>query len=112
MKYQKELSGEGKELKLYQSQISKTILKNDFIRRVISIVILILIWHIFSYFINDKNLFPSPLDVGKSIQYHSQNGLFFHVGVTLFRVFVSFFLAMFIGSAIGIVMGRKKTLDD
>ena len=112
MKYQKELSGEGRELKLYQSQISKTIFKNDFIRRAISIVILVLIWHLFSYFINDKNIFPSPLDVGKSIQYHSQNGLFFHVGVTLFRVFVSFFLAMFIGSAIGIVMGRKKTLDD
>ena len=29
-----------------------------------------------------------------------------------FRVFAAFFLAMIIGSAIGIVMGRKKKLDD
>jgi NitT/TauT family transport system permease protein len=35
----------------------------------------------------------------------------FHLGVTLLRLFVSFSIAMLLGSAIGIVLGRHKKLD-
>ena len=89
-----------------------TLLKNGLFRRFISILLLILIWEIASKIINDKIILPSPSNVLESIKYHASQDLFHHVYITLFRVFTAFFLAMIIGSAIGIVMGRKKKLDD
>ena len=89
-----------------------TLLKNGLFRRFISILLLIFIWEITSKIINDKIILPSPSNVLESIKYHASQDLFHHVYITLFRVFTAFFLAMIIGSAIGIVMGRKKKLDD
>ncbi len=88
------------------------LLKSDLFRRFISIIILIIIWGLFSHIINDEIILPSPSDVSESIKYHASEDLFGHVYITLSRVFAAFFLAMIIGSAIGIVMGRKKKLDD
>lgn len=88
------------------------LLKSDLFRRFISIIILIIIWGLFSHIINDEIILPSPSDVSESIKYHASEDLFSHVYITLARVFAAFFLAMIIGSAIGIVMGRKKKLDD
>ena len=90
----------------------KDLLRNDLIRRLVSIIILTLIWGFISYFLNDKDMLPSPISVAESIAYHSSQELFFHISITLSRVFASFFLAMIIGSAIGIAMGRNKILDD
>ena len=89
-----------------------TLLKNGLFRRFISILLLILIWEITSKIINDKIILPSPSNVLESIKYHASQDLFHHVNVTLLRVFTAFFLAMIIGSAIGIFMGRKQKLDD
>ena len=89
-----------------------TILKNELFRRFISILFLILIWEIISRIIGDKIILPSPTDVAESIKYHASKDLFHHVYITLLRVFTAFFLAMIIGSVIGIVMGRKKKIDD
>ena len=89
-----------------------TILKNELFRRFISILFLILIWEIISRIIGDKIILPSPTDVAESIKYHASKDLFHHVYITLLRVFTAFFLAMIIGSVIGIAMGRKKKLDD
>ena len=89
-----------------------TILKNELFRRFISILFLILIWEIISRIIGDKIILPSPSDVAESIKYHASKDLFHHVYITLLRVFTAFFLAMIIGSVIGIVMGRKKKIDD
>ena len=89
-----------------------TILKNEFFRRFISILFLILVWEIISRIIGDKIILPSPNNVAESIKYHISQDLFHHVYITLSRVFAAFFLAMIIGSAIGIAMGRKKKLDD
>ena len=89
-----------------------TILKNELFRRFISILFLILIWGIISRIIGDKIILPSPSDVAESIKYHASKDLFHHVYITLLRVITAFFLAMIIGSAIGIVMGRRKKLDD
>ena len=89
-----------------------TILKNELFRRFVSIFFLIIIWEIISRIVGDKIILPSPTDVSESIQYHASQDLFHHVYITLLRVFSAFFIAMIIGSAIGIVMGRKKKLDD
>ena len=89
-----------------------TILKNELFRRFISIFFLIIIWEIISRIIGDKIILPSPNEVSESIKYHASQDLFHHVYITLLRVFGAFVLAMVIGSAIGIVMGRKKKLDD
>lgn len=89
-----------------------TILKNELFRRFVSILLLIFVWEIISRIIGDKIILPSPINVSESIKYHASNDLFHHVYITLLRVITAFFLAMIIGSAIGIVMGRRKKLDD
>ena len=59
-----------------------------------------------------SRLFPGPAEVFDTfIREINEGNLLFHVGTTLARVVVSFFLAMFIGSAIGIAMGRYKRAD-
>ena len=88
------------------------LLKNGLFRRFVSILLLIVIWGVVSKLVGDRVILPSPNDVLESIKYHASEDLFHHVYITLFRVFTAFFLAMIIGSAIGIVMGRKKKLDD
>ena len=85
------------------------LLKNGLFRRFVSILLLIVIWGVVSKLVGDKVILPSPNDVLESIKYHASEDLFHHVYITLFRVFTAFFLAMIIGSAIGIVMGRKKS---
>ena len=57
-------------------------------------------------------ILPSPKEVAESIGYHASQDLHNHVIITLFRVAVAFFLAMIIGSGIGILMGRRKKIDD
>tara|TARA_Y100000590_G_scaffold365813_1_gene424839 strand:- start:287 stop:1042 length:756 start_codon:yes stop_codon:yes gene_type:complete len=88
------------------------LLKNDLFRRIISIIFLIIIWEIISQIVNDKVILPSPKEVAESIGYHASQDLHNHVIITLFRVAVAFFLAMIIGSGIGILMGRRKKFDD
>ena len=88
------------------------LLKNELFRRLVSIFFLIIFWEITSKIIDDKILLPSPTDVIESIKYHASQDLFYHVYITLLRVFTAFFLAMIIGSAIGIAMGRNKKIDD
>ena len=89
-----------------------TLLKNEFFRRFFSIVILVFIWEIASIIVSDRIILPSPKDVMDSILFHLSQDLLHHINVTLLRVFAAFFLAMIIGSAIGIAMGRRKKLDD
>ena len=60
----------------------------------------------------DTELLPTPYHVLLNLLRHLQEGeLLFHVGVTLTRVVISFVLAMSIGVALGIVMGRYKKWD-
>ena len=42
----------------------------------------------------------------------SNGSLIYHLSITLYRVLVSFLLAMFIGVAIGILMGNNKKIDN
>ena len=54
-------------------------------------------------------LLPSPTVVFANLWGHVVDGdLLYHLGVTLARVAVSFFIALAIGTAIGILMGRSS----
>jgi len=112
VKYLLEHSGKNKNYKLFNFLNFKSLFKNDLIRRLFSIIIFILLWSLIANLINDTKFLPSPKEVIVSINYHASQELFHHIAITLYRVFASFFIAMIIGIAIGLVMGRKKTFDD
>ena len=79
--------------------------------RVFSLVIFLLLWQLAAGFA-DSEILPTPYQVFQSLLRHLLDGeLLFHVGVTLTRVVISFVLAMSIGVALGIVMGRYKKWD-
>ncbi len=68
-------------------------------------------WQIAAMLANSR-LLPDPLAVAASMVDHAAgDDLLHHVGVTLARVAVSFVLAMALGTAIGIVMGRNRTTN-
>lgn len=62
--------------------------------------------------IADSRYMPGPATVLASMISEIRAGeLLYHVGVTLSRVAVAFVIAMFIGSAIGLLLGRFKRAD-
>jgi NitT/TauT family transport system permease protein len=76
-----------------------------------SIALLILIWAVAAW-LADSRFLPAPLPVFERIAEGLVSGeLAYHTGVTLARVAASFVLAMGIGCAIGIVMGRRPAVD-
>ena len=80
--------------------------------RVVSLAGLILIWHIAASALEIRTL-PTPWRVLSAfIDLASTGEIFIHVGITLARVAVAFFAAMLIGTAIGMVMGRYRGLDN
>jgi len=79
--------------------------------RLFSVLVFIAIWQLAAFFV-DADILPGPASVLLNLIEHLQQGeLFFDLGVTLLRVFVSFILAMAIGVALGIAMGRSKKWD-
>ncbi|WP_091815723.1 ABC transporter permease [Marinobacter mobilis] len=60
----------------------------------------------------DSALLPSPLTVLQTLMEQAASGqLWHHLGVTLYRVAVSFALAMLLGIALGFWMGRSATVN-
>lgn len=83
----------------------------DALVRVGSLLGLVVLWWV-AALIADSPVLPSPLQVLISFWRHTLSGeLPYHLSVTLARVLASFLLAMAIGTAIGIVMGRYKQWD-
>jgi NitT/TauT family transport system permease protein len=77
----------------------------------LSLLALLLVWQILSAYLNSNNL-PAPLVVGSIFWQGCISGQIpFHLGVTLRRLIASFSVAMMLGCAIGIVLGRNKKLD-
>lgn len=77
----------------------------------LSILILLALWQIGSYFIGNQ-LLPSPyIVIQKLISEFVANTLFYHTGITLLRVIISFTLAMIIGISIGLLMGTNKNIN-
>ena len=85
---------------------------NSLLIKLLSFILLLLFWYILSSILNIETL-PSPLKVFFKLQKDLSNGsLVYHLSITLYRVLVSFLLAMFIGVAIGILMGNNKKIDN
>lgn len=60
----------------------------------------------------NSDLLPSPATVAGVFWLELASGqLIYHLGATLFRLAISFTIAMLLGCAIGIALGRNKKLD-
>lgn len=76
-----------------------------------SLAAFLLFWEVMALLIDHRHL-PTPAAVLAAMMREAASGaLFFHIGMTLYRVIAAFVLAMLIGSAIGIVMGRSGRID-
>jgi len=83
----------------------------NWLLRTASLLVLVALWWI-AALIADSFVLPSPQEVLLSFWSHTLSGeLPYHLAATLGRVAVSFLLAMSIGVAIGIFMGRHRRLD-
>ena len=78
----------------------------------LSVLILLACWQVAASLAASQSL-PGPILVLKAMAVDFGDGeLLLHIGATLARVTASFFLAMIIGTAIGIAMGRGSRLDE
>ena len=79
--------------------------------RLFSLILLVAAWYAGSE-IAGQRLLPGPQTVGRTLLAEAQSGaLAFHLGATLARVAVAFVIAMAIGTALGIWMGRSRLAD-
>lgn len=79
--------------------------------RLLSSLFLVLLWQLVSWWWS-SSLLPSPLAVLELAWADTLSGeLPHHLSATLRRVAIAFFLAMSIGSLIGVVMGRVRQAD-
>jgi NitT/TauT family transport system permease protein len=79
--------------------------------RLASLVLFVAIWWVASLFAGAQML-PGPERVLGTIISEARTGeLFFQLGATLLRVLFAFTLAMVVGTAIGLLMGRFKLVD-
>jgi NitT/TauT family transport system permease protein len=80
--------------------------------RLLSLLILVAAWYAGSEMAGQRML-PGPQTVALALWDEAQSGaLWFNLGVTLARVAVSFVIAMAIGTAFGLWMGRSRLADN
>jgi NitT/TauT family transport system permease protein len=78
----------------------------------LSLLALLTLWQLLAAYLDSKNL-PSPRIVALAFWQGCINRQIpFHLGMTLLRLIASFSIAMLLGCAIGIVLGRNKKLDN
>ncbi len=86
-------------------------MRSDLFYHAVSLIALLLIWQVAAVLF-DTNLLPTPLTVARVLIEEIESGqLPYNLGVTLARLAVSFMLAMLLGTAIGIALGRHSRLD-
>ena len=69
------------------------------------------VWQGFATYLNNHTL-PSPIAVAEVFWQACLSGqLPYHLAVTLWRLVISFTIAMSLGCALGIILGRHKKLD-
>jgi NitT/TauT family transport system permease protein len=77
----------------------------------LSLLLFLSFWHALAIWVHNAML-PSPILVAKVFWMALRSGeLPYHLGITLLRLLVSFIIAMLLGCAIGILLGRSKALD-
>ena len=80
-------------------------------QRLGSIALFVAAWQVSADAIHSR-LLPSASAVLLALVHQCVAGpLLFHLGITLARVAAAFVIAMVVGTAIGIMMGRSRTLD-
>lgn len=85
--------------------------KYNFIIKSFSLLVFFFLWESLAFFIN-SSVFPSFFIIFKILLAEINEGeLFFHLGITLYRVFVSFIIALIIGTIVGILMGNNKRIN-
>lgn len=79
--------------------------------RLASLGLFIAAWYLACVFV-DGRVLPAPHDIMSVLWAEARTGnLAFNLGVTLARVFAAFVMAMTIGIALGLTMGRFRRLD-
>ncbi|MGO9392281.1 ABC transporter permease [Rhodoblastus sp.] len=79
--------------------------------RILSLGLFFALWQIGAWSFGPHYL-PTPLAVGATMLAEARDGeLGFNLGVTLARVLAGFTLAMFLGSIIGLALGRNQAVD-
>jgi NitT/TauT family transport system permease protein len=77
----------------------------------LSILIFLSLWQLLAWYLH-SSLLPLPQTVAQVFFAHCQSGeLPYHLGVTLLRLLVSFFISMSIGCIIGVALGRNDKLN-
>ena len=83
----------------------------NYIFRIVSLLLLLVLWQIGSIHFGPR-LLPSPFSVLVTMVGEARAGdLFANLAATLARVAAAFFLAMSFGAVIGFFMGRYRALD-
>jgi NitT/TauT family transport system permease protein len=80
-------------------------------QRILSFGALLLLWELASLLIDPRKLPPPQIVARVLVDGIADGSLLYNIGVTLARVAVSFVLAMAIGIAVGIAMGRRPRID-
>ena len=84
--------------------------------RIGSVVILVFSWWVASLF-SSPEILPGPLLIAKTIgnilveDGPEGNSAYFHIGITLFRIVVTFTAAMLAGIGLGLAMGLRKLVE-
>jgi NitT/TauT family transport system permease protein len=85
--------------------------------RAASIVVLIALWGTASTLMHDPSVLPGPLTIGHTIILDlgspgpEGEPAYFHIGITLARIFVAFSAAMLAGIGIGLAMGLNRLFE-
>ena len=78
----------------------------------LSFVFLLLIWELLANYLKSST-FPTMTNIFKTLFFEVIEGnILYHLSITLYRVLISFVLAMVIGTIIGIMMGNNKNIDN
>ena len=79
--------------------------------RSLSLLGFVALWQVAAW-VAASDLLPTPAAVLSSLWGHARSGeIGYHLQITLARVAVSFLIAMAVGTAVGILMGRSGRLD-
>jgi NitT/TauT family transport system permease protein len=77
----------------------------------LSILVFLCLWQLLAWYLH-SSLLPLQQTVAHVFFAHCQSGeLPYHLGVTLLRLLVSFFISMSIGCIIGVALGRNDKLN-
>lgn len=82
-----------------------------------SILVLLVLWWLAALLMAAPDILPGPVLIGQTIAKNlvtpgpEGQSAYFHIGITLFRIFVAFGAAMVAGIGIGLFMGVRKVFE-